>query len=129
MNQIKILELTHDKVTVARRDWVRLMAEREATLDRLAVLNRRADERARGKAAARRDYLSAAETRRLLLGESPVRIWRQKRALSQRALAKAAGVGASYLAEIEIGRKPGSLDAIGKLAGVLEIRIEDLVGP
>jgi DNA-binding XRE family transcriptional regulator len=127
MNQIKILELTRDKVTVARRDWVRLMEEREATLDRLAVLNRRSNERARGKAAVRRNYLTSAETRRLLLGESPVRIWREKRALSQRALAKAAGVGASYIAEIETSRKPGSLESIRKLAAVLEVSMEDLV--
>jgi ribosome-binding protein aMBF1 (putative translation factor) len=41
--------------------------------------------------------------RRILDDESPVKVWREKRGLSQRALAEQAGVSPSSLAEIETG--------------------------
>lgn len=100
---------------------------REDAEDRAAVAERRAHEKAVGKAVARRDYLTADEVRRLLAGESPIRLWRLKRGLTQRALAAAAGVSASYLAEIERGRKPGSANALVRLARALGTAIDDLV--
>ena len=39
---------------------------------------------------------------------SPLTIWRERAGLSGRALATRAGVSASYLTEIESGKKPGS---------------------
>ena len=48
--------------------------------------------------------------------------------LLQRALAGAADLAASYLAEIETGRKRGSAAAIRRLAKVLQVDMEDLVG-
>ena len=64
---------------------------------------------------------------RILDDESPVRVWREKRRLSQRALAEQAGVSASYLAEIETGKKPGSAEALRKLSRVLAVPMENLV--
>jgi transcriptional regulator with XRE-family HTH domain len=63
----------------------------------------------------------------LLAGESPVKVWREKRGRSQRELAAAAGVGAGYLAEIETGRKPGSVVALARLGKALQVQIEDLI--
>jgi len=91
------------------------------------VVERRRHEAATGKQAARRNYLRAREARRLLDGESPVRVWREKRGRSQRELATAAGVSAGYLAEIETGRKPGSVAALARLAKTLQVQIEDLI--
>jgi len=130
MNAVKILSETEDTVTVSRGDWAELLSELEDAQDRAAVADRRKQEVKTGKQVARRDYLSAQEARRLLHGESPVKVWREKRAHSQRELATAAGVGAGYLAEIETGRKPGSASALAKLAKALHVQIEDLViGP
>jgi transcriptional regulator with XRE-family HTH domain len=53
--------------------------------------------------------LTAEEARRLIDGENPVKIWRGKRGLSQRALAAEAKLSSSYLAELETGRKTGSM--------------------
>ncbi len=64
---------------------------------------------------------------RILDDESPVKVWRDKRGLSQRALAEQADVSLSYLAEIEIGKKPGRADALRKLSRVLAIPTENLV--
>jgi len=64
---------------------------------------------------------------RLLNGESPVKLWREKRGLTQRALAQSAGVNVNYLCEIETGKKPGSAAALNKLAQTLEVPMETLV--
>ena len=127
MSGVKILTETRDTVTVSRGDWTRLLSELEDALDRAAVVERRREEAAKGVQAARRNYLTAREARRLLDGESPVKVWREKRGLSQRELAAAAGVGAGYLAEIETGRKPGSVRALARLARALRVQMEDLV--
>src|SRR5208337_4584629 len=130
MNGVKILSETQDTVTVSRGDWTQLLSELEDAQDRAAVVERRRQEAATGKQAARRNYLTAQEARCLLDGESPVKVWREKRARSQRELATAAGVSAGYLAEIETGRKPGSVAALAKLAKALHVQIEDLImGP
>jgi transcriptional regulator with XRE-family HTH domain len=65
-------------------------------------------------------------TRRLLAGEVPVRVLREHQGLSARALADRAGISAAYLSQIETGKKPGSFDAMAKLARALGVDMEDL---
>jgi DNA-binding XRE family transcriptional regulator len=127
MNGVKILSETRDTVTISRGDWTQLLSELEEAQDRAAVVERRRHEAAKGVQTARRNYLTAREARRLLEGESPVKVWREKRGRSQRELAAAAGVGAGYLAEIETGRKPGSVAALARLGKALQVQIEDLI--
>ncbi len=126
MSSFRILSATEDTITISRDDWQRLQEQLEDAQDRAAVTERRAREGRIGKEAARGDYLTADEAMRLLNGESPIKVWREKRGLSQRALAAEAGVGSSYLAEIEKDRKPGSGDAYRKLAAVLRVPPEEL---
>jgi transcriptional regulator with XRE-family HTH domain len=126
MSSVRIVGETQDTVTISRDDWQRLQQQMEDALDRAAVAERRAHERRVGKETARRDYLTAQEAIRLLAGESPVKIWREKRGFSQRALAADAGIGNSYLAEIETNRKRGSDDALRKLSVVLHVPPEEL---
>lgn len=127
MNAIKILSQTKHTVTMTRGELARLVSELEDAEDRAAVAGRRAHEKAIGKEAARRNYLTDEEARRLLDGEHPVRIWREKRGLTQRALAVRAGVAPSYLTEIEKGRKPGSARTLSRLAQALEVTMEDVM--
>jgi len=127
MSAVRILSETENTVTLSRSDWRQLLSELEDAEDRAAVAERRRHEAATDKETARRNYLTAREARRLLDGESPVKVWREKRARSQRELATAAGVSAAYLAEIETGRKPGSAAALKKLANALHVQIEDLI--
>jgi transcriptional regulator with XRE-family HTH domain len=126
LTDIRILEESDDTVTIGRGDWVRLQAELEELQDYGAVAERRAYERLVGEDIARQDYLTAAEALRLLDGESPLKVWREKRGLSQRALAAAIGAAASYLAEIETDRKRGSDDIYRKLAAALRVPVEEL---
>ena len=129
MNMVvpKPLRRSRDTVTLRRADWESLVEMLEDAEDVAAVAARRAQEATLGRDVARRDYLTGDELQRLLDWESPVRLWREKRGLSQRALAQAAGVSPSYLAEIETGRKPGSVEAIANLARALEVPMEHLV--
>lgn len=64
----------------------------------------------------------------MLDGTSPITIWRQRRGMTQRALAGAAGISASYLAEIETGKKPGSVAALMAIAAVFGVPMEQILG-
>jgi ribosome-binding protein aMBF1 (putative translation factor) len=116
-----------DTVTLRRSEWEALVDQLEEVEDFAAIAARREYEAAIGKDAARRSYLTADEVRRLARSESPVKVWREKRRLSQRDLANRAAVSPSYLAEIETCRKPGSAAALLRLARVLEVNLEDLL--
>ena len=75
----------------------------------------------------RLSYTAAEVDRMLDDGVAALTIWRERAGMTQRALAAAAGISQSYLAEIESGRKPGSLAAMAAIAKVLRIPIEHLV--
>ncbi len=124
MSSIKPLAQTKDTVTLRRADFLALLETAGERKDLAAVAAHRAYESRVGWELARRNYLTRSQAERLLDGESPVRIWRQKRGFSQRALAAAAGIAASYLAEIETLKKPGSNAALVKIAAALEVPLE-----
>jgi len=72
------------------------------------------------------DGLDADQMRRLVRGENPLRVWREKRRLTVRALARKAEVDPAYLSQIETGKKPGSVRALASLARALRIDLDDL---
>jgi DNA-binding Xre family transcriptional regulator len=113
-------------VTLSRGRYDALLRRVEDAEDRAAVAAQEAREEVLGKTAARADHLPVELVRRLIAGESPVRIWREHRRMTGKALAEAAGITASYLSEIENGRKPGSFDAMARIARALAVRMEDL---
>lgn len=51
----------------------------------------------------------------------PVRTWREHRGLSRQALAERAGISASFLAQIESGRRKASPETMQRLAAALSI--------
>lgn len=118
---------TSSTVTLRKRDWKALIARLEDLEDLPAVAERLAHEEKVGKQVARRDYMTGDELKRILADESPVKVWREKRGLTQRELAAQAEVSPSYLAEIETGKKPGSAAALRKLSRVLAIPMENLL--
>ncbi|MGH7558762.1 MAG: helix-turn-helix domain-containing protein, partial [Gemmatimonadota bacterium] len=99
-----------DTVLLSRPDYEALLRQAEDAAD--AVQIREAEARV---AASEDEYVSIEITRRLMAGEVPVRVWREHRGLSARALAGRAGISAPYLSQIETGRKPGSFDAMARL--------------
>jgi mRNA interferase RelE/StbE len=116
MTPIKIVAETKDTVTVSRQDWARLLAELEDAEDRAAVSSQPARETAEGKEAICQNCLTDEEAKRLVEGESPVRVWRERRGATRLALAAAARVTATCLAGIENGRNLGRAAALSRLA-------------
>lgn len=126
MNAIHLLAETADTVTMARADYEKLLEIAEDAEDVHALNAAVASEERLGKEAARADNLPVELVTRLISGEHPVRIWREHRGLTPQALAERAGVGRSYIVEIESGKKPGSIAAFRKLADALGVAIDDL---
>jgi len=58
---------------------------------------------------------------RLEARESPVRVLREFRSMTQKELAEAAGLSQSYLSEIERGAREGTLSTIKALAKALAV--------
>ena len=121
MRAIRPLAENGDTVLLRRADYEALVRRAEDAAD--AVQIRAAEARV---AAGEDEYVPIELTKRLMAGEVPVRVWREHRGLSARALAARAGISAAYLSQIETGKKPGSFDAMAKLARALGVDMEDL---
>lgn len=65
-------------------------------------------------------------TERRVAGESPVRIWRDYRGLTQAELARASKVSRVMIAAIEAGHKAGGIATLKKLAAALRVDLENL---
>lgn len=120
---------SEDTVTLSRADYEALLTAVEDMVDLAAVETHRAHEARVGWQTARETYLTWDEAERILAGESPLKVWRERRGLTQRALAAKAAVSPSYLADIERGAKPGSTTALARLAHALAVSVEALLPP
>lgn len=72
------------------------------------------------------EWVSADVVRRIAVGENPVRVWRTYRGMKAGDLAAAAGVAASYLSDIENGKKPGSVSTLKRIAAALDVALDEL---
>lgn len=108
-------------VSIPAKEYEQLLAAAEE-LDDL-----RAYDRAKADLASGADELIPAEfAKRLLDGESPLRVYRNLRNLTQQALSDASGVNRVQIADIEAGRSAGSVATQRKLADALGVTIDDL---
>jgi DNA-binding Xre family transcriptional regulator len=121
MKVIRPLAENGDTVLLRRADYKALVRHVADAADAMQI--REAEARV---AAGEDEYVPVELTRRLMAGDVPVRVWRQHRGMSARALAARAGISAAYLSQIETGKKPGSFDAMAKLARALDVDMEDL---
>jgi ribosome-binding protein aMBF1 (putative translation factor) len=121
MKVIRPLAENGDTVLLRRADYEALLRRAEDAADAMQV--REAEARV---ATGEDEYVPVELTKRLMAGEVPVRAWREHRGLSVRALAARAGISAAYLSQIETGKKPGSFDAMARLARALGVEMEDL---
>jgi DNA-binding XRE family transcriptional regulator len=58
--------------------------------------------------------------------DSPIKVIRKHRKMTQGDLAEAAGISRPYLTEIETGRKDGSIRSLKSIAGALDVSLEIL---
>lgn len=110
-----------ETITIPREEYQRLVALAEDAED-LAAVARFDAAMARGE----EELIPAAFADRILDGESPLRVYRDFRGLTQVALAERSGVNRVQIADIEAGRKSGSIATLRKLADALEVTLDDL---
>jgi len=79
-------------------------------------------------AAGEEELLPAEMVDRILDGENPIRVWREHRGMSVKALAGKAGIAPAYLSQIETGKRDGTVATVKKLAAALGITVDDRVG-
>lgn len=101
----------NDKVMISAKDF-------EDMLDALAF-----DE----ATANAGEFFPLEMVNRMIDGESPLKVFREYRSFSQKQLADKAGVSQTTVAEIEGGRKRGSVETLKALAEALDVAIDDLV--
>jgi hypothetical protein len=121
MTEFRPVAETADTVTLSRADYEAMLDALEDAADLAAIR----DVSAR-VAAGQDEYVPSAVIERLAAGEHPVRVWREHRGMTGRALAEAAHIPASYLCDIEAGRQPGSFQAMAAIAAALRVDMEDL---
>ncbi len=74
------------------------------------------------------EAIPASVVTRLVSGnEHPLKIWREYRGYTQESLGKKAGIGKSYVSQIEAGAKTASTKVLGALAKALQVDIDDLL--
>lgn len=66
--------------------------------------------------------------RRELAGESPVKLWRTQRNLTQDELAGRVGISKPYLSQIETGKRQGTVDTLRAIARALDVPPDVLIG-
>lgn len=77
--------------------------------------------------AAGAETLSEGEMDAYLATATPLAFWRKRAGKTQAALAQAAGVSQAFLAQIETGRRSGTVGVLARIARELGVRIDDLV--
>ena len=112
----------NETVTIPKAEYERLCAVEEDFADMQAALAVEA------RVASGADELLPASTAgRIIDGESPLRVWRGYRGLSQSALSRATGVSRVQIVEIEAGRNTGSVRTLRCLAQVLRVAVDDII--
>lgn len=64
---------------------------------------------------------------RLIAGESPLRVFREYRGLTQKELAERASTVAAYISQIETARRTGSAKLLRRLADALGVEVDDVI--
>nr|WP_314261371.1 helix-turn-helix transcriptional regulator [uncultured Devosia sp.] len=112
----------NEMITIPREEYERLREAAEDLEDIQAIARIKAD-----IAAGREELIPSELVDRMLNGESLLRIYREYRGLTQTALAEASRVNRVQIADIEAGRKSGSIDTVRKLADALRVTVDDLI--
>lgn len=126
MGKIQIIETpTGDRMAVVPlAEYERLQEAAEMLEDVSAY-----DAVKRALAVGEEELVPEEIANRLIDGENPVRVWRDYRGLSGRALAEAVGISAAYLSQIESGQRDGSFETMQRIAEALKVSLDDLRRP
>ena len=64
---------------------------------------------------------------RMVRGESSIKVWREYREWTEKALAEAVGIDESHLAQIETGEIDPSAKTVKRIAEALKVDMDDLI--
>lgn len=110
-----------EMVVLSRAEYDRLLAAAEAASDVAAF-----DEATAALATGVEEAVPATFVHAMIEGESLVRLWRRHRGMTLDALAKATGLSAPFLSQIENGRRAGSIETLKVVAAALGVSLDDL---
>ena len=116
--------LAHPRPAVIPEADYRRLAEAAEDLADIAAGDRATRRLAQGKDEA----IPAEFADRILDGENPVRVWRELRGLTVKALAAKAGIKPAFLSQIETGARAGSVATLRALARALRLTLDDVAG-
>ena len=102
----------------------RVMMDEEEYLD---LIDARDAAVALREIAAGAPTFSEAEADAYLAAATPLAFWRQRAGLTQKALADKADVSQAFVAQIESGRRHGTVTVLADLAKALGVRVDDLI--
>jgi ribosome-binding protein aMBF1 (putative translation factor) len=88
----------------------------------------RAYDEAKKAVAAGEELVPSEVTYAILDGANPVRAWREHRGISRKRLAEASGLSASYLSQVESGKRQPSPEALAAIAKELGLEPDDIIG-
>ncbi len=124
----QVIRDSHGRPAFAVVPWDTWTAMQDALEDArdAALLDRlRAD-----LAAGREELVPMELADSIAVGDSPIKVWRRHRGLTQKDLAAATGLNQAYISELESGAKPNpSIDTLRRLARELGVSLEDLLRP
>ena len=108
----------NDMVSIPRAEYERLVEAAEV----LAAIS--AYDRA---IAAGGDGMPHEVLARIIAGERPVRVIREWRGLTSAELARRAGLHRVQVHDIETGKSAGSVQTLRRIAGALDVMLDDVV--
>jgi DNA-binding Xre family transcriptional regulator len=109
-------------VLLAEKDYEALLSAAEDAADIEAVREFR-----RRMAAGEEELVPSEVVDRLLAGDNPIRVWREHRGLSAKALAEESGIAPAFLSQIETGKREGAVETLKKIAAALRVKVDDLI--
>lgn len=108
----------NEMVTIERAEYEKLKTAADDLADIIAYDKAMADGG---------ESISSEFVKRMIAGENPVRVYRNLRGLTQTKLSEHSGVNRVQIANIESGKRTGSLGTLKKLADALSVSVDDLV--
>lgn len=112
----------HTAFAVVPINEYKSLLEKAEMLDDVVAFDRAEHELATGED----ELVPAAIALELLGGANPVKVWRKHRGLSQVQLAADTGVSQAAIAQIESGKRTGSVAVLGRIAAALDVDLDDL---
>jgi DNA-binding XRE family transcriptional regulator len=119
---VQIVEISGQKMAVLPiADYERLVDMVEDRLDSASAVA--AERRREGG----EDYVPLDLIDQIMAGESPLRVWRRHRGLTQADLAKSVGTTKVTISSLELGKRDGSQKMWRALAAALKTSVDDIL--